>query len=108
MFKNMRLRLTLSCLLLGLFMSLLSERSGYSLRSDVDSMNWDIALMLSPSGLLRTYLWRPDFYLRPYYSEVSERGELFRDPVLLALIVSVGICALSGLWIFRRMRGGEK
>jgi hypothetical protein len=99
-------KMTLSCLMLGLFMLLLSDRSGYSLGSDVESMNWDIALMLSPVGLIRAYVVQPDFYLRPYYLEVSARGELFRDPVLVALIFAVGVCALSGLLIFRRDRNG--
>ena len=91
---------TLFVLLAG-FMGLLSDRSGYSLTSDVESINWEIALMLSPSGLLRAFLVQPDFYLRSYYSEISARGELFRDPVLMGLLVCVGLTALSGLILFR-------
>jgi hypothetical protein len=106
--KNLAIKKALVCFGLSLSLALLSERSGYNLKSEVDSMNWDIALMLSPFGLLRAYVLEPNFYLRPYYAEASERGELFRDPVLLALIVCVGACAVTGLGLLRSSRLGSK
>lgn len=90
-------------ILLAVLLSLwgLSLRSGFSIH-DVDSMNWEIALMLTPSGFINNLLLQPDHYLAPYYQAVSERGSLLRDPLFAAQLVTTSFFSLWGLRLLRR------
>jgi len=92
------------CLLAVLFaLTMLSERSGYSIR-DLKTVNWDVVLMLTPSGIVNNLLLTPEHYLRPYYSQHSERGDLFGDPAMVVLLLLVGCMAILGLLSFRKSR----
>lgn len=79
----------------------LSLRSGFSVH-DVDSMNWEIALMLSPWGYLNNFLLQTDHYLAPYYQVVSERSSLLVDPLFALQLIVNSALALYGLWILRQ------
>lgn len=85
-------------------LALISERSAYSI-TDVKSINWDIALMLSPWGFVHNFLIDPNNYLRPYYDSPAERGALFSDPALAALVAVTIALAVAGLYRFRREGG---
>ncbi|MGE4134039.1 MAG: hypothetical protein AB7F86_20550 [Bdellovibrionales bacterium] len=88
--------------LIALFLGLtaLSIRSGYSIH-DVESMNWDIALMLSPYGFIKNLVWEANHYLAPYYGEKAARGSLLADPLLLLSILFCTASGLTGLWWIR-------
>ncbi len=68
---------------------------------DVGSLNWDIALMLTPWGFIQN-LWLTDgHYLATYYHQVSERGHLLSRPILLiAILIHSGLA----LWAIRSIR----
>lgn len=83
-----------------------SDRSGYSITGDVESINLDIVLMLTPWGFIQNWLLTANHYLQPYYFEPSRRSDLFRDPILMALIMSLSLVAIASLYWIRA--GGRR
>ena len=81
---------------------LISERSGYSIRGDVKTIDLEIAMMLSPWGLLNNLVLVKDHYLQPYYLQATERGALSTDPTMAVILVATAACALGGLFALRR------
>jgi|GEM_PF-6610817 len=90
-------------ILAWLLVAAISIRSHYDIR-DVHSMNWDIALMLSPYGFIHNFILDSANYLRPYYDVAAQRGDLFKDPVLGALVITSVAVACAGLFVVRRSR----
>ena len=79
-----------------------SERSGYSIRGDVKTIDLEIAMMLSPWGLVHNLVLVKDHYLQPYYLQATDRGALATDPTMALILLSTMGAAFAGLFTLRR------
>lgn len=81
----------------------LSYLSGYSITQSVADVNFDIATMLAPSGLIHNFLIDPNHYLRPYYTQGTLTQSFFlHKPEILGVYIVFAVTALLGLLKLRK------
>lgn len=81
----------------------LSYFSGYSITGSVADVNFEIATMLAPSGLIHNLWISADHYLKPYYSQGTlTENFIFQRPVILGLYSAFALVSLAGLSRLRR------
>lgn len=80
--------------------AVLSEKSGYYI-TDVYSMNSDIAIMLTPVGMINNFFILNDSYLKPYYQELVQRGQIMTD---VQIMILVPLCFILGLLGFMAVK----
>jgi hypothetical protein len=96
---------TLILLLISiLWIAILSDKSGFYIK-DVYSMNSDIAIMLTPAGMINNFFILKDSYLKPYYQELVQRGQIMTD---IQIKVLVSLCFIFGLLGFINIRKNFK
>lgn len=72
--------------------AILSQISGFAV-GNVKSFNWDIALMLTPYGIVQNVLLN-ETYLTPYYFQTQTAAPLESPELMIsALILHVGVAA---------------
>lgn len=90
--------------LLG-FLLHLSDTSLYRIRGLTD-INFDIALLLTPWGMVNNLLVQPEHWLRPAYGETASRLGLFDDPSIRLDVAAVLILSVALLYLGYRKRSG--
>lgn len=81
----------------------LSYFSGYSVTESVKDVNFEIATMLAPSGLIHNLWIETDHYLKPYYSQATlTQNFIFDRPIILVLYVIFTLVSLAGLFKLKR------
>lgn len=93
----------------GLAISLiyLSDTSLYRIKGVSGPMRIDLALMLTPFGIIKNLLIESSSWLKPYYSAPAERHGIFDDPWLRHAIVAVWAFAISLLFTVYRSRKSD-
>jgi hypothetical protein len=83
---------------------LLSHFSRYRF-DQLQSYNWDIALMLTPFGIIKNFFASADYYLKPYYDVTVQlpAGHSF-FPVSFFI---VGQVVLSFYWLESSRKSGR-
>jgi hypothetical protein len=91
----------------GLSLIGLSCVSHYSITGSVGDVNFEIAIMLTPAGIINNFFIAEDHYLKPYYSNVAKvHHKLWDDPTLLiAYSLFLGLSLLL-LILLRKRRNG--
>lgn len=73
----------------------LSLTSQYSLKGSVGLVNFEIATMLTPAGMVHVLLLSENHYLKPYYSHLAETHHvLWQEPLLFISFLSFLIISL--------------
>ena len=80
----------------------LSYFSGYSIHGSVGLINIEVVTMLTPIGMMRTFL-EAEHWLRPYYQQRTVPTAGFFDNVeLTAIYLLFALLSIYLLRIFRR------
>lgn len=70
----------------------------------VKSFNWDIALMLTPYGIIKNIYLENSHYLKPYYFKVMEIPETYSFfPVFLFIVVQWGL----SFYLLENLKGNK-
>ena len=85
----------------------LSDTSLYRIRGSTE-ISLDIVLMLTPWGLLQSFIFRQASYLRPFYFEQADRYGLFQDPSIRHVLFAVWVFAATLLFFAYRIRSKDK
>ncbi len=84
----------------------ISTVGDYSIKA-VGSMNWDIALMITPYGIVRFWLM-PGHYLQPYFQQQPPLPSIVDQPMVALCIVLIFCFAFLSLEKIRAGRSKRK
>lgn len=102
-FRKPRIYLVLTTFCL----TLLSNISGFWV-TDVRSINFDIATMLTPLGFINNLFLNKDSYLKPYYQEMVQRGDVLTDYRIGLLVFIIVLFGVLGLIAVRKELTNER
>jgi hypothetical protein len=86
---------------LGILLTALSLLSGFHIRQPGNLMNFDIAAMLTPSGLIDNFVFGAHPILQPFYWRVSSRQGFGDHPLLWAV---EGLIFAAALFLLKLLR----
>ncbi|MBO9668057.1 MAG: hypothetical protein J7501_14745 [Bdellovibrio sp.] len=91
----------------GLSLIGLSCVSHYSITGSVGDVNFEIATMLTPAGIININFIAENHYLKPYYANIAKvHHKLWDDPVLLvAYTTFVGLSVLLLIMLRKKSHG---
>ena len=97
-----RSRFKVLLVLWGLSLVGLSVSSHYSVTGSVGQVNFEIATMLTPAGLVNNFFVVEDHYLKPYYFTAAKTHHvLWQEP---AMLVSFLIFVISSVLLLAHLR----